>query len=149
MCDRVVAACNLLAFQIEIALDDESTTAQKDLAKARIHATLAYFRDSSDIFPIAKWTLRVSEWVVKRAGLLMKNDSGEANGRQDELQEMNDHSIDKNGNDETSVNTLDPMLTNESLYSVDHVFPEHWIQAYLGESFFAQLDEDFLSFQQS
>lgn len=60
---------NLVAFQVEVALNPESSASQKLSSKASIHVGLLYFRDAGKQWKSAKWASRVLEFVVERTGL--------------------------------------------------------------------------------
>jgi hypothetical protein len=70
-----VCTINLLAFQIEFALDSNCSRAQRLAAKAQIHAGISYFQDVGGKWLNAKWALRVIEWVVNKSGLNMSDTS--------------------------------------------------------------------------
>lgn len=140
-----MCALNLLAFQIEIALDQTNEQANKVAAKARIHACLSYLRAMSDSWRIAKWSLRVSEWVVRRAGLALTD---VATGSITPANGQADHGIDSGGGQQFGerINDLHTASFDEFNFSVDDVLPDHWMQDFLGESFFNQLDDEYLKF---
>lgn len=67
---------NLVAFQVEIALNPESSAAQKLSSKAQLHVGILYFRDAAKQWKSAKWASRVLEWVVEKAGLSLGSGDG-------------------------------------------------------------------------
>lgn len=149
---RIVCACNLLAFHIEIALDPVASYTQKLNAKARIHAMLAYLHAISSSWRMAKWTHRVSEWVVRRAGLMLKDEGEpqeEIRRRQREQHQQRHDSV--HPADATSSSGGQPGVTTDTFqfdtaaFDIDEALPEQWIQDFLGESFFGQLDDDLLT----
>jgi hypothetical protein len=145
--NSVVCACNLLAFHIEIALDVESSASRKLTATARINALLPFFQEAGETWRIAKWTYKVSEWVVKRAGLLMQVDSDQASDQHHQNHRRRDLNSGQQQDNSSGFTRLDPGLSNEAAsVSIDEVLPDHWVQDFLGESLFAQLDNDSLFF---
>jgi hypothetical protein len=144
--DSVVCVCNLLAFQIEIALDVESTASRKLTATARINALLPFFQEAGGSWRIAKWTFKVSEWVVKRAGLLMQVNPDPTNDEQHQNHRRRDWNPGQQQDNNSQFTRLDPSISNEVAFSIDDVLPDHWVQDFLGESLFGQLENDLLSF---
>lgn len=142
----MVCACNLLAFQIEIALDTECSPTRKLAAKARINALLPMFQDAGETWRIAKWTFKVSEWVVKRAGLLMGDASDQANNAYNQARPRRDWNTSQQQDSGSSMLRNEPGLTNGAPFNIDDVLPDHWLQDFLGQSLFGQLDNDTLYF---
>jgi hypothetical protein len=143
---------------------------EKIVAKARIHALLSYLRDVGERWCIAKWTSRVSEWVVRRAGLMFteSNDHGnkaesgvvitqQAHQDQDQDQDRQQQSLIDQGNHNHDQH---PQNGNASLdqhlqfydgnipFDVNDILPDLWMQDFIGETFFGQLDEGLLMLNQ-
>lgn len=147
---RIVCASNLLAFQIEIALDTSTSFAEKMVAKARIHAILTYLDSTGDRWCIAKWTYRVSEWVVRKAGLMLSEsthgNAPEKSGRSQQRHPpaiCEDEQMDSGG---THFDDHFQMGDDAFSFDVDHVLPDQWLQDFLGETFFGQFDEGMSTF---
>jgi hypothetical protein len=126
----IVCACNLLAFSIEIALEQSSSVSQKTTAKSRIHVILSYLRDVGDNWHMARWTFRVSDWVVRRAGLVLNGDTDSTG------------SDDVRGNHDISSKSPFENFT----FGLDAPLSEHWIQDFLDQNFYGQLHSELLNF---
>ena len=128
------------------------------VAKARIHALLIYLHETGSRWCIAKWTSRVAEWVVKKAGLMISespHDNGDE-GRNKPQQEQqyrpqqnpvasqNYHS----SADEASAQDNFDFVEAGFAFDVNTVLPDQWMQDFLGESFFGQLDDGLLGINQ-
>ena len=146
----IICASNLLAFHIEIALDPATAFADKMVAKARIHALLTYLHDIGSRWCIAKWTSRVAEWVVRKAGLMLSapsyNDRRESTGLPQQQQRpsatlQNQHF----DNNEASVQEHLQFVEGAFAFDVNTVLPDQWMQDFLGESFFGQFDDGLLN----
>jgi hypothetical protein len=135
----------LLAFQIEIALDKESSVSQRLTSKAHINALLAYFRDAGNNWQIASWTYKVCDWVVKRADLKMQSDSKTFTAME-QAQHSRDWGVDQaqTGTFSSSEVPLAPFFHNNLAFG--DTLPEHWFEDFFGESHYAQLNTDFGSF---
>lgn len=95
----------------------------------------------SDSWPLARWCLGVAQWVVHRAGLalteittikspLVSNDSNE---RSATIERLDDDIFQLNAN---AFDQLD--------FNVVDFLPEEWIQDFVAEGFFNQIDDAFL-----
>jgi hypothetical protein len=133
----IICASNLLAFQIEVALDPTSSLTQKVTAKARIHAGLSYLRDVSKNWRIAKWTLRVSELVVHRACLSLTEVENGSGVSQPMAVQQPINAGERGWNND---NNFDDNFPFDPEFNIDEVFPEPWVQDFIGENFFGQLD---------
>lgn len=127
-----MCACNLLAFHLETALSEECAQSRKFAAKARINSLLAYFTEAGESWQMAKWTLRVAEWVVKRADLRMDFDFART---ADSLSEPNEcprtfHSDEYESS--TNMNRTDlllaPFFGSDSLFTFGETIPDHWLE---------------------
>lgn len=130
MFDRIVCACNLLAFHLENALDEESTPSRKFSAKARINSLLSYFAEAGENWQMAKWTLRVSEWVVKRANLRIDLENPQATSPSNTDKE--NPIIGQEERNERLANLewpvpLAPFFANESLLTFSDTIPDPWL----------------------
>ncbi|KAH8595050.1 fungal-specific transcription factor domain-containing protein [Bisporella sp. PMI_857] len=70
----IICATNLIAFEIELALDPATRGTQTLTAITQIQTGLSYFRDVEARWINARWAIRVLEWVIKRAGLPVISD---------------------------------------------------------------------------
>jgi hypothetical protein len=144
----------LLAFLIEIALDDESSASRRFTAKAHINALLAYFQESGDNWQIANWTYKVSDWVVQRAGLKMQIDATPSASISEHAQQARSWSFNQDENSTSNSDglripaPLAPFFSNGASHGFGDVLPEHWFQDFFGDSLYSQLDNQFASFGQ-
>jgi hypothetical protein len=105
--------------------------------KARIHAGLSYLRELSKNWRIAKWTLRVSELVVNSACLSLTDaGNGPDNSRPTASQQADSTSQQWWNND----SNFDESFQFDPSFTIDNVFPEPWVQDFIGQNFFGQLD---------
>lgn len=68
----IVLTMNLLAFQIEIILDPDTSMAQRLAAKAQLHTGLNYFCSVRDRWKNATWAFKVIEWAIARVNLIVE-----------------------------------------------------------------------------
>lgn len=136
---------------METALDEESTSSRKFTAKARINALLAYFQETGENWQMANWTFRVSEWVVKRAGLKMDVGAAlsEDISRTSQQQPRNWNSNEHQSSAVTPIPApLGPFFSSESLFAFGDAFPDPWLQDLFGDSSYGQPDSNIVDLVQ-
>lgn len=113
-----------MAFQIETALSPNCSRAQRQSLKAEIHTALSYLREIEETWLNAKWASRVFAWVVKRAGLMLR----EAGPCGDDLGSGNPQNAEPNfsGSDQVS-NDQRPDLPGYQTPLLDFI-PDNWLQ---------------------
>ncbi len=88
----------------------------------------------SNNWRLAKWSLGVSEWVVRRAGLALTEGSTDvstpvpAHSGSEGEQQVGD-----------ALQTVEMSTFDQFGFSVEDVLPDHWMQDFMSESFFNQL----------
>lgn len=114
---------------------------------------LAYLQDISSSWRMAKWTHRVCEWVVRRAGLMLKDETGpreDIRRRHQEEQQRQPQPQPEHTERMPGDSDRGPFLPSDTFqfdpaaFDIDEALPEQWIQDFLGESFFGQLDDELL-----
>ncbi|KAH7125996.1 fungal-specific transcription factor domain-containing protein [Dactylonectria macrodidyma] len=75
----IVCTTQLMALQIEMALDNDCGKAKKQALKAEIHVILSYLHEIEEKWMNAKWASRVFQWVVRHTGLLLSEPGGLSN----------------------------------------------------------------------
>ncbi|KAK5400806.1 hypothetical protein LTR06_011227 [Exophiala xenobiotica] len=137
----IVCALNLLAFHIEIGLDKSTSFAMKIAVKARIHTCLSYLQSMSDHWRIAKWSLRVSNWVVRRSGLGLTDattgTNTPANGQAGVSKE-------RAPNDPNAAHDREGSPFTPFAFDMDDILMNDWMQDFVGENLFNQLGDGFL-----
>ncbi|KAJ5730667.1 uncharacterized protein N7483_005175 [Penicillium malachiteum] len=123
---------------MESALDDESKSSRRYTAKARINALLSYFEEAGENWQMAKWTFRVSEWVIKQAGLRVDED---AIISENSPKSVEPQSNDWNCGDQSTAAfssipaPFAPFFTSESLFAFGDAFPDPWLENLFGDIF--------------
>lgn len=136
----------LLAFQIELALDSSSTHPLRITAKAQIQAGLSYLRDIKENWHSAEWTLRVYEWVVKRAGLSI-SDGNEYNSM-GQGTSFNTNHLSPRQDGDAAANYDQSIWIDPGSRPVEMIerLPDDWMQAFLEESLVRGFDDSFFNF---
>ncbi|KAJ5621651.1 hypothetical protein N7528_006434 [Penicillium herquei] len=86
---------------------------------------------------MAKWTFRVSEWVVKQAGLRFDEDTITSD---DLSKSVEQQPTDWSCGDQSAVAfpsipaPFAPFFTSESLFAFEDTFPDPWLQNLFGDS---------------
>ena len=135
----------------------EPSTALTDklVARARIQALLKYLQEMGGRWSIAKWTSRVYEWVVQRAGLMLsdiveqsKSRANDFVPRQEPQQQMSVNEIPLPRIDDLPFDPNTGLNADEDSFDVGEILPDLWMQDFVGESFFGQLDDGIFGFPQ-
>jgi len=129
----MICASTVLALHIEVALEPAANRTQRLMAWAHIHAGLSYLRNIGENWPSIKWTLRVFEWIVARAGLSVADDLVEG-FRTTAINPSNNHDSSTSNNISNNNNNNDEVeLPFETAGNRSHEMfeglPNDWIRA--------------------
>jgi hypothetical protein len=152
---RIVCASNLLAFQIEVALDVSTAFTERLVARVRIQALLKYLQEVGLRWCIAKWTSRVYELVVRRAGLMLADTESQGNIRPNNITAQHEPLQPLPNSDFSGQQISDfPFEPNPGSnvngisFDVDQLLPDLWMQDFVGESFFGQINDSIFGYPQ-
>ncbi|RSL99816.1 hypothetical protein CEP52_009510 [Fusarium oligoseptatum] len=121
----IVCVTQLMALQIEMALEEGCPRGKKQALKAEIHIILSYCKDMEHKWMNAKWASTVFEWVARHTGMLLVGPST-----------LDSHNDRQHSGDDRFQNQgqLD-------LGDMSDLFPDNWVQDMIDQGVLAHQDQ--------